>query len=386
VAAKSLPVWLLVLGCGALAGCLKQPYGATSHAIARSRAHLEAAAAGQRPSREHLYVLGRHLYDRCGEQVVLRGVSKMVIWTDREGETFEEIARTGANTVRIVWTIKDHPGAGALDRVLGRALDAHLIPMIELHDATGHLGLLPRLVDFWTSPEIVEVLRRHQASLLLNVANEAGGSGVGLEQFVGFYQTAIARMRQAGIRIPLVIDAPHWGQDIDLLQAAAPRLLQADPERNLLFSVHMWWPQDEKTPDPGSRRRIAAELAESAESGLPLVVGEFAHAGVGCARYIDYQTILAECQRQGIGWLAWEWGPGNRDCDEMDMTENGKFETLHGWGLDITLQNPKGIRKTSRVPESLYRERCPRVLPVGVSPAAERQPQRSTLPGSGAPP
>jgi mannan endo-1,4-beta-mannosidase len=210
-----------------LAACLKQPYGASSYAIRQHRQRLAEAAVGQRPSSEHLYVQGRHLYDRCGERVVLRGVSKMVIWTDPDGETFGEIAQTGANSVRVVWTIKDHPGAAQLDRVLGKALHARLIPMIELHDATGHLGWLPRLVDFWTQPDIVEVLLRYRASLLLNIANEAGGSGVTLEQFVGFYRSAIGRLRQAGLRMPLVIDAPHWGQDIDLLQAAAPTLLQA---------------------------------------------------------------------------------------------------------------------------------------------------------------
>jgi mannan endo-1,4-beta-mannosidase len=357
-----------------MGACLKQPYGASSHAIQQSRQHLEAAAAGQHPSSEHLYVQGRHLYDRCGERVVLRGVSKMVIWTDPEGESFAEIARTGSNAVRVVWTIKDHPGAAQLDRVLGKALGSHLIPMIELHDATGHLGLLPRLVDFWTRPDIVEVLTHHRASLLLNIANVAGGSGVSLEQFVGFYRTAIARLRQAGLAMPLVIDAPRWGQDIDLLQQAAPSLLEVDPERNLLFSVHMWWPKDDKSPDPGSRRRIIGELAESAESGLPLIVGEFAHAGVGCARWIDYQTILAECQKHGIGWLAWEWGPGNRDCSEMDMTEDGRFETLHDWGLEIALNDPHSIRRTARIPESLYRQRCPRVLGVSAAPASGERP------------
>jgi mannan endo-1,4-beta-mannosidase len=362
---------LLALVASALAACLKQPFGASSYVIRQQRQRLRAAAVGQHPSSEHLYVQGRQLYDRCGELVVLRGVSKMVIWTDPDGDTFGEIAQTGANSVRVVWTIKDHPGAAQLDRVLGKAVHAHLIPMIELHDATGHLGQLPRLVDFWTRPEIVEVLVRHQASLLLNIANEAGGSGVSLEQFVGFYRTAIGRLRQAGLRMPLVIDAPHWGQDIDLLQAAAPSLLESDPERNLLFSVHMWWPQDDKSPDPGSRRRIIGELAESAESGLPLVVGEFAHAGVNCARWIDYRTILAECQKRGIGWLAWEWGPGNRDCVEMDMTEDGRFETLHDWGLEIAKTDPHSIRHTSRIPESLYRERCPRVL--GVSAAGQKQ-------------
>jgi hypothetical protein len=48
----------------------------------------------------------------------------------------------------------------------------------------------------------------------------------------------------------------------------------------------------------------------------------------------------------------------------MDMTEDGRFETLHGWGLEIAKTDPHSIRHTSRIPESLYREHCPRVLGV----------------------
>ena len=50
------------------------------------------------------YVVGRHLYDRCGERVVLRGVNKMIIWTDIDGTpSCGEIAKSGANAVRMVW-------------------------------------------------------------------------------------------------------------------------------------------------------------------------------------------------------------------------------------------------------------------------------------------
>ena len=52
------------------------------------------------------HVTGRFLYDRCNEKVVLRGVNEMVVWTaGKDGAPeFAEIAKTGANSVRIVWT------------------------------------------------------------------------------------------------------------------------------------------------------------------------------------------------------------------------------------------------------------------------------------------
>jgi mannan endo-1,4-beta-mannosidase len=301
---------------------------------------------------DHLHVRGRHLYDRCGEEVVLRGINEMVIWTAPEGQTFGEIAKTGANSVRVVWTIKDHPGHHELDRVLARAIEARLIPIIELHDASGDLAQVSRVVDFWVRPEIVSVLQKHAAKLILNIANEAGDK-VRLEDFVATYREAIARLRAAGYELPLMIDAPGWGHDADTLQASAPALIQTDPLRNLLFSVHIWWAKDAASEDPGSTQRIKTEIAESVAAGLPLVIGEFAHVGNGCKRSIDYRTILDEAQRAGIGWLAWSWGPGNRDCAEMDMTTAGTFDTLQGWGREVAVDHPASIRNTSKIPASM---------------------------------
>ncbi len=345
-----------------LAGCIRYPPGAGQPSAEASHSALAAAERGQKPSNLHMYVLGRELYDRCGEKVVLRGINHMVIWTDPNGETFPEIAKTGANSLRVVWTVKDHPGEAALDQVLTKAVASKLIPIIELHDATGKLDVVPRLVEFWTRPEIVAVLKRHEAHLILNIANEAGTNGTPTAQFVAVYRAAIEAIRSAGLTLPLMIDAPGWGQDIDVLQAAAPELLSADPEKNLLFSVHMWWVKGLGSDDPGSAKRIANELEQSVAMGLPLVIGEFAHAGVGCQKSIDYRGILDRAQQHGVGWLAWSWGPGNNDCAEMDMTTDGRFETLRDWGLEVAVTHPSSIQKTSRIPESMYRGECARRL------------------------
>ncbi|MBN1612415.1 MAG: hypothetical protein JW940_37640 [Polyangiaceae bacterium] len=47
------------------------------------------------------------------------------------------------------------------------------------------------------------------------------------------------------------------------------------------------------------------------------------------------------------------------------MTEDGRFETLHGWGLEVAVTDPNSIRKTSTVPESMLRGKCPRMLDGG---------------------
>lgn len=283
-------------------------------------------------------VEGRHLLDRCGNRVVLRGVNKMNVWTDPDGSlSFPQIAKTGANSVRIVWSAEGD--AATLDRAIRRALKHELLPMIENHDATGDFAALPKVVDYWLRPDVLAVVKAHEAHLLLNIGNEVGDDHVSDTQFLAGYSDAIRRLRAAGLRLPLVIDGTNWGRDIDVLQRTGPALLRQDP--NLMFSVHMWW-MDEP------RDRIDRELAESVALELPLIVGELAHTGVGCKGTIDWRAILAAAQRYEIGWLAWEWGPGNLDCPELDMTLNNEHRLMREWAKELVERDPNGIARTAR--------------------------------------
>ena len=142
------------------------------------------------------YVQGRHLYDRFGTKVVLVGVNKMVIYTDRDGmPSFVEIAKTGANVVRIVWLTEG--SAEELDIAITNAINHKLIPLVDCHDSTGKWDLLPRCVDYWVRPDILEVLKKHEKYLLINIANEAGEGVVPEWEFRAAYELAINRMRHA---------------------------------------------------------------------------------------------------------------------------------------------------------------------------------------------
>jgi mannan endo-1,4-beta-mannosidase len=299
---------------------------------------------------------GRFLYDPCGEKVVLRGVNEMIVWSPgKDGvPEFAEIAKTGANAVRIVWN--EEGSAAELDAAIDNALAAQLLPMVEHHGATGKLEDVPKVVEYWTSADVVKVLVEHEAHLLLNIANEAGDDKVTAEAFEATYTTAISAIRAAGVRVPIVIDAPSWGQNIDRLQASGPKLLTVDP--NLLFSVHMWW------SDPQGAR-VKMELQQSVDAGLPLIVGEFAqHAVYQCDQApFAYGVLLEEAQRLEIGWLAWSWGSvPNNDCKDMggfDMTKDGTFGNWSGaWASDVSLDHPNSLKNSSKRPASLSTGRC----------------------------
>lgn len=309
-----------------------------------------------------MQVKGKTLYDPCGEQVVLRGVNEMFIWSeDPTGEKImPEIAKTGSNVVRIVWLTDQENVKGSpenLEKVIQHCINHKMFAMPELHGATGKWNKLSEQVDYWTRPDVVAVLKKYEPYLMLNIANEAGDHSIKADQFRNDYKGYISRIRETGLRCPIVIDASGWGQDLNILLKTGPSLIEYDPLKNILLSVHMWW-----TADDGSTQRITEGIEKAVKMDLPLIIGEFAPMGVGCKQWIDYKTIMALSEKHQIGWLAWSWGAvRNGDCREMDMTtgENrGKFDNLQGWGKEVAVTDPFSIFNTSKRSRFLMTGKC----------------------------
>jgi mannan endo-1,4-beta-mannosidase len=305
------------------------------------------------------FVEGRHIYDRCGEEVILRGINRMTIVLDFDHDeagkpvfnpfSLEEIAKTGANSVRIMWMMwRD---ARLVEDAVVKAIELEMIPILEMHDATGNWSRLEEIVDYWLD-ELLDIVKTYEQNLIVNIANEAGNHQVTDSQFIEGYTDAIERMRSAGIRTPLMIDAAGWGRNVEQLLRTAPRLIQNDPDRNLIFSWHPW--------DTGENEalRVTNAMEKSVAEEIPFVIGEFSHTSVGCVGEVPYHHIMAEAQRLGIGWLAWSWGPGNGDCETMDMTTDASFESLFGWGLETAVTDVNSIMNTSLRPHSMITGQC----------------------------
>lgn len=310
-----------------------------------------------------MQVKGRHLFDPCGEQVILRGFNEMFIWSDDPtGEKImPEIAKTGANAVRIVWLTDQENTKGSpenLDKVIQHCIDNKMFPMPELHGATGKWDRIQAQVDYWTRPDVVQVLKKHEAYLLLNIANEAGYHSIKADVFLTDYSNYISQIRETGLKCPIVIDASGWGQNLNILLETGPALIDHDPLNNILLSVHTWWPASD-----GSTCRITEGIEKIVELDLPVFIGEFAPMGVGCKQWIDYKTIMALSEKYQIGWLAWSWGAvRNGDCHEMDMTageKRGTFDGLYGWGKEVAVTGPYSIANTSKKTYFLENLSCP---------------------------
>ena len=95
-------------------------------------------------------------------------------------------------------------------------------------------------------------------------------------------------------------------RNIDVVAAAGADLLAADPDSNLLFSVHAYWPAMWGWTDQKVKDKIKAVQ----DKGITFIFGKFGNKWDLTAQGdIPYQLILDESHRLGIGCLAWRWLP-----------------------------------------------------------------------------
>lgn len=323
----------------------------TQNLFAILLATIAVSLSAARGESDTMQVKGRHLYTAAGERVVLRGVNEMFVWSeDPRGEIiYPEIAKSGANVVRIVWTTKGD--FQDLNANIENCLSHGMIPMVELHDATGDLSKVPSLVDFWISPEMLAIIERHKKWFVLNIANEAGDGKTTDEAFVATYRDAIGRIRGAGITVPLVIDASDWGKNEKMMLRVWRTLQEADPLRRSMFSVHTYWVEDQ-------HQRLHALLDAVVAEEIPFHFGEGPQqVGYDCESEFPWRKLLALCQEKEVGWIAWSWGfAKNGDCHpgKFDMTRHGIYgEWENEWGRGLVSDDPNSIRNTSIRPPSI---------------------------------
>ena len=327
-----------------------------------------------------LYTEGKYLLEPTGNRVILRGINLPVLddWDFHGSDKLAELEKSGANAVRIQWYqtygSPERPPyhLSDLDDLLTRCRAAAMIPIVMLADLTCQpdISLLnSQLIPWWTSEPVAGLLKKHCDYLIINLANELGSyrwagddhaQQAALTAFTGAYETAVTAVRNAAFKGPLMIDAPDCGTSINAITAVGQQLIEHDPEHNLLLSAHAYWAAYDGT----------SELTVALEANLPIVFGEVANKqdeqvnGSTVYGYFDldgaaeshppptgfsYQSLLSTLQANGIGWLAWSWGPDA--CKERRISADGDFSRLTRYGDDIVNNLTYGLKSTSvRVP------------------------------------
>jgi hypothetical protein len=287
--------------------------------------------------KDGFYVQNGKLLDAYGNPFVIRGVNNAHIYFDPGArylawQALDNIGVYGTNTIRVVW---DTTGSAALlAEVLARVVELKMIPMVELHDVTGNQDSA-RLLDmarYYTTADVKQVLTDFRAYLLINIANEWSGQG----NYATAYQAAISLMRASGINHTLVIDGSGFGQDASSIFSNATALTTADPQHNLLFSLHMY----DRFPTVSA---VDAALNQASASSIPLVVGEFGNQLGGTS--VAWQEIMARCQSLGLGYIAWSWMGNDGTTALLNMARDWEGP-LTTWGQDV-LTGTNGIQQTA---------------------------------------
>ncbi len=288
-------------------------------------------------------ISGTQLIDANGKEFIIRGVNNPHIWfTHKSFKALKRLADLNVNSIRIVWETKGK--AKELDKIISRCIELQMIPMVELHDVTGNDSVdeLLKTVAYYTRDDVKEVLLKHEKYILINFANEWGNFGNTNKYWKKSYMQAIDMLREAGIKTTLVIDVLGWGQKIEPVFEYGKDLLEYDPQKNLLFSVHMYgsW---------NNPKTIEEQLQKAYDASLPLIVGEFGynyHDGNNNLKCkVDHTVILKKCQELGYGYLAWSWSGNNTENAWLNLSNDWK--TLTWWGKEV-FEGEYGIINTAK--------------------------------------
>ncbi len=284
------------------------------------------------------------LYDANGAEFVMRGVNHAHTWYPQQTSSFADVKALGANSVRVVlasgqrWTRNTNADVA---NVISLCKANRLICVLEVHDTTGYgeqsgAASLDQAVDYWIS--LADVLTGEEEYLIVNIGNEPYGNQ-GYAAWTTDTSNAIKRLRAAGFDHTIMVDAPNWGQDWAFtMRDNATSVFAADPDRNTVFSVHMYGVFD-------TAAEISDYLGRFRSAGLPIVVGEFGHNHSDGDP--DEESIFSYTQANGIGWLGWSWSGNGGGVEYLDMATNFNPASLTGWGQRI-FNGANGIRQTAR--------------------------------------
>ncbi len=304
---------------------------------------------------ESFHAVGQELFDPNGEPFLLRGISLQYGDTpDLCRDSFIPIQEVGANAVRILWWESDDNQYGGektsielMMESIHLALDAGLVAIPEFHGATcqGDPALLERIVDRWVelAPHLAHPY--YAQHVIINIANEWGHITLAREIYEAAYVTAVQRLREAGYRNLIMIDANHCGQDFRFtVNGASHRILESDPLRNIVFSIHAYnWLWDTREEfDKNVRLLLASEL--------PFVFGEH-----GSLDYdgVDAAYLQQTSDRYNLGYISWSWRGNGGKSVVLDMSNRyDRSDDLTEYG-DLIINGLHGIRNTAR-PASIF--------------------------------
>ncbi|MBL1098339.1 glycoside hydrolase family 5 protein [Streptomyces coffeae] len=313
--------------------------------LTETAAALAAASgpADQAEAATGIHVSNGRVVEANGNDFVMRGVNHPHAWyTDRTG-SLAHIKGKEANTVRVVlasgqqWTMTS---AAEVSTIVSLCKRNRLICVLEVHDTTGYgevsgAATLSQAADYWI--KVKSALQGQKDYVVINLGNEPHGN-TGYERWASDTSAAVRKLRGAGFDHAIIVDAPNWGQDWSgTMRNDARTVFDADPDRNTIFSIHMYGVYD-------TAAKVRDYLNFFVSAGLPIAIGEFGHYHTDGNP--DEDAIMATAERLGLGYLGWSWS-GNSGVGYLDMVNNFNTNSLTSWGRRI-FNGSDGIVATAK--------------------------------------
>ncbi len=291
-----------------------------------------------------IYVSGSTVYEN-GSPFVMRGVNVAHAWyADKTNSSLSDISATGANSVRVVLAsgkLWARTPESQVASIISQAKANKLITVLEVHDTTGFgeqaAATLNEAVDYWIS--IKNALIGQEDYVIINIGNEPFGNGQSASTWTDGHKNAISRLRAAGFKHALMVDAANWGQDWqNIMRDNAASVLASDPQKNVMFSVHMYEVY-------GSASTINNYMTSFKNNGLALVIGEFAADHFG--KNVDEGAIMSYARQHNYGYFGWSWSGNGAGLTSLDVVQNFNPSSLTSWGNTL-INGANGIKATSR--------------------------------------
>ncbi len=284
------------------------------------------------------------LLEASGNDFVMRGVNHAHTWYPNRINSLSHIKAKGANTVRVVLASGDRwtrNSAADVANVVSQCKQNRLICVLEVHDTTGYgdqsgATALSRAADYWIS--LKSVLTGQEKYVIVNIGNEPFGNS-NYARWTADTKAAVQKLRNAGFNHTLMVDAPNWGQDWAFtMRDNAASVFAADPDRNTVFSVHMYGVFN-------TAAKVNDYLNRFVAAKLPIVVGEFGHNHSDGNP--DEDAVLAAAQRLRLGYLGWSWSGNSSDVQYLDLVTDFDPNQLTSWGRRL-FNGTNGIAATAK--------------------------------------
>ena len=240
------------------------------------------------------------LYDVNEQKIWLRGTS--LNYGENPPDYFKAlkpISETGANVIRM--KVDKDTTLDALEVALQEVVENRQAVILsftgdDITCASDDDSFYDVVENYWLDKfNAVIAQRRFQAHLMINIADRWGPASIfdptslSYGEYIDNYKWAIKKFRDAGYKVPLVIDAPGCGADTAAFDGLRGlELHTSDSEDNIVLSAHaagVNWNSDQK---------LTSNLTRLAFAGVPYVIAGFDGSGLNGDSSIDHNALLAK--------------------------------------------------------------------------------------------